>query len=324
MGDYDIVASGEAVQGNYDVVFEPATLTISAADTLVVTGTGIEVTYDGESHGVPAVASVAEGTTIQYSIDGGETWQTGYPTLTDAGAIEVQVRATNPNYQTATATYTITIAQKAATVRALDANKVYGATDPALQASVTGVLGADTLTYELARDAGQDVGEYAITATGEASQGNYAVTFEPAVFTITPAAVTVTAHNAAKVYGEDDPAFQATVSGLVAGDAEDVINYEFARAQGEGVGEYAITVSGAATQGNYRVSYVPAALTITRANTLVLAVTDTQATYTSEPIAAAVAVPSVAEGTTVEYSTDGGETWQAEVPSFTDDRRGHL
>ena len=83
--------------------------------------------------------------------------------------------------------------------------------------------------------------------------------------TVNPAAVTVTASNATKVAGAADPAFTATVSGLVNGESADLISYTVSRAAGEDVGVYAVTPAGAANQGNYAVTYVPGTLTITAA-----------------------------------------------------------
>ncbi len=81
------------------------------------------------------------------------------------------------------------IARKSATVTANAKSKVYGASDPALTASVTGLVGSDTLSYSLTRADGQNVGEYAITPSGSSVQGNYAVSYVPGALTIVAASV---------------------------------------------------------------------------------------------------------------------------------------
>ena len=67
---------------------------------------------------------------------------------------------------------------------------------------------------------GQDVDEYAITVTAEAtSNPNYTVTVEGGKFTITPAAITIAADDKTKVYDNDpntDPEMTATVPGIPA------------------------------------------------------------------------------------------------------------
>lgn len=112
-------------------------------------------------------------------------------------------------------------------------------------------------------------GDFAIAAT---NCGFYEMNLETVTFTyddpeveahfvlnngllkITPAQVTVTANEASKNEGEDDPELTATVIGLF---GEDSIDYTLTREPGEETGEYVIAAAGAETQGNYRVNYVP-------------------------------------------------------------------
>jgi len=67
--------------------------------------------------------------------------------------------------------------------------------------------------------------------------------------------VTVRAIDAAKTYGEADPAFTATVEGLTEADAaaaaagEAVITYELTRADGEDAGTYAVSAAGESLRG---------------------------------------------------------------------------
>ena len=96
-------------------------------------------------------------------------------------------------------------------------------------------------------------------------QGNYNVSYELGALTIDRAAVTVTANSKSKTYGEDDPTFTATVTGLKNGDAASVIRYTLSRAGGENAGDYAITPSGEAVQGNYNVTYATGRLTVDKA-----------------------------------------------------------
>ena len=154
------------------------------------------------------------------------------------------------------------------TPKANDGTKVYDndATNPeGYTATVTGLVGSDTVDYTVSRAAGENVGEYAITPAGEATQGNYTVTYETGTFTITPAAVTVKANDGTKVYDNNTAnpeGYTATVTGLV---GSDMVDYTVSRAAGENVGEYVITPAGAATQGNYTVTYENGTYTITPA-----------------------------------------------------------
>ncbi|MCQ2060444.1 MAG: InlB B-repeat-containing protein [Fibrobacter sp.] len=111
-----------------------------------------------------------------------------------------------------------------------------------------------------------------ITPTGDEVQGNYTVAYDTAKFTINPKAVVVKANAASKIYGETDPEFTATVTGLVGTDA---VTYSVSRAEGDNIGEYVITPTGDEVQGNYTVAYDTAKFTITNA-TIVLNVPDDQ------------------------------------------------
>ena len=93
-----------------------------------------------------------------------------------------------------------TINRAPVTVTADDKTKEWSndaATDPSLTVCVTGLVNNESTnlitTTSITRVAGEDTGDYVITPTGEAEQGNYAVTFEPGTFTIVGKPVTI--HN---------------------------------------------------------------------------------------------------------------------------------
>ena len=73
-------------------------------------------TYDGEGHAVAAEPSIAEGTTLYYSLDL-ESWQTDAPAFTDVlwnedgsvGSYQVYVLADNPDCDPAVCSYSVTI-----------------------------------------------------------------------------------------------------------------------------------------------------------------------------------------------------------------------
>ena len=79
------------------------------------------------------------------------------------------------------------ITPKPVTVTANSYNKAYGATDPTFTAKVEGTLGTDAVNYILNRETGENVGTYKILAIGDATQGNYSVTYYPGTLTITAA-----------------------------------------------------------------------------------------------------------------------------------------
>jgi len=70
------------------------------------------------------------------------------------------------------------------TVTVDSVGKTVGDSDPALTATVTGLIGNDQIDYTLTRESGEDMGAYTITASGETTQGNYAVTYVNGTFTV--------------------------------------------------------------------------------------------------------------------------------------------
>ena len=143
---------------------------------------------------------------------------------------------------------------------------------------MSGLAGSDYIAASAVRAAGEDVGTYAISVQAAANP-NYAITTVDGTMTITPKAVTVTAADKSKVFGTADPTLTATVSGLADGDSADLISYTLSRWSGESVGDYVITATGEAAQGNYTVTYVPATLTIVPEDTVVVTITGNSGTF---------------------------------------------
>ena len=169
--------------------------------------------------------------------------------------------------------------------------------------------------YTVSYDTADFTNVHTITVTIEGI-GNYTGTVVR-TYAITPAEVTVTANNANKVYGENDPELKATVTGTL---NNDTVDYTVTRDLGEDVGKYAIHVTGEENQGNYKVTYTPGTFEITKSGELILTVelTGESATkvYDGNPLTGG-ATANAKEGTTITYSTDSGATWTTEVPSIT-------
>ena len=191
VGTYPITASGDAIQGNYNVTYHPGTLTITAAtrpEDRQLSVTSYEGVYDANEHTI-TVDSVLDGDVVEYSYDGGETWTTNLNQYKDVTETTIKVRVTNANYDPNPVELegTVKITPKPVTVTANSYNKAYGATDPTFTAKVEGTLGTDAVNYILNRETGENVGTYKILAIGDATQGNYSVTYYPGTLTITAA-----------------------------------------------------------------------------------------------------------------------------------------
>ena len=171
--------------------------------------------------------------------------------------------ALNGNYTLTYVAASLTIAKRAVTVTADAKTKVYGEPEPALTYQITsGSLAfSDGFTGSLTRDAGENVGDYAIKQGSLALSGNYTLTYVGATFQITPRPATVTADAKSIVYGDTDPAltYQVTSGTLVGTDA---FTGSLTRDAGENVGDYAIKQGTLALSSNYDLSYVGANLAI--------------------------------------------------------------
>ena len=188
VGTYKILAIGDAAQGNYSVTYYPGTLTITAAtrpEDKQLSVTSYEGVYDANEHTI-TVDNVLDGDVVEYSYDGGETWTTNLNQYKDVTETTIKVRVTNVNYDPNPVELegTVKITPKPVTVTANSDSKTYGAVDPEFTATVVGTLGTDKVTYSLSREAGEDVGEYLITASGDVAQGNYSVSYNPGTLTI--------------------------------------------------------------------------------------------------------------------------------------------
>lgn len=259
----------EKTYGSSDPELELTATVMEEGSTVVVSGPDDEGRYTAtvtqhpslQTSTIEFTASRADGEDVgTYAITPtGEQSQHGYRVVFVSGALQIN--------------------QAEVTIRA-GAAKEYGEDDPVL-VTIEGLpQGADesVLVYNVAREIGDDVGVYPITLTGQKEQGNYDVTFVNGDLIVTPAPVNVTADVKDKTYGQDDPEFTATVTGLKYDDSASVIEYELTRTSGEDVGEYTITPAGDEAQGNYTVTYVPGTFTINRAGLEIL-VEDTNKIY---------------------------------------------
>ena len=111
----------------------------------------------------------------------------------------------NDNYILSTDTVTVgaagKITAKDITVTADTRTKVYGSADPKLTYQVDGLIGNDSLSGELTRATGEDVGDYAILQ-GTLANSNYNINFTGAVLSIIAKEI---------VIDPTDPNFQYTI-----------------------------------------------------------------------------------------------------------------
>ena len=94
----------------------------------------------------------------------------------DVGYYRLEVSSNDPNY-IGTKTQEFAVTPKSATVTAVAKTKVYGAADPALTYTSSGLIGSDSLTGALTRTAGENVGTYNILVGTLSAGANYTLSY---------------------------------------------------------------------------------------------------------------------------------------------------
>ena len=284
VGTYPINATlGTLTATNYDFTFVNGTLTITA-QTLIVTAQNKSRTYGAANPNLTVqYAGFVNGDT-ESVLTGAVEIATAATTASNVGAYPINVRQGSlqaGNYALAFVDGTLTIGKAALTVTALDVTRSYGAPNPALSGTLTGVQNDDRITASFVTNANVNsiVNAYPITSTlhdPDNKLSNYEVAQTNATLTITTTALTITAEKTSRLFGAANPTFTARFSGFVNNEKEGVlggaIQLSTTATASSAVGEYPIAVGGF-TSFNYAINYVngtlairPATLTVTAEN----------------------------------------------------------
>ena len=313
---------------NYSITYTPGSLTDTPAS---ISGwfTAINKTYDGTS-----TATVTNSGTNAISGDNVQLTYTG-ATFASANVGLQPVAITNPGITGSDAgDYTlVSVAPEYAaitpaplTITANNDSGTYGVPPPPglNGVSYTGFVDGQTSsvlttlpTVTTTATSTSPVGSYPITGTG-AVDSNYAISYEPGTYTVTPAALTVTATSESKTYGQT-ASLAYTENGLVNSDTITSVTETSAGAASTApVGSDPITISNAVGTGlsNYTVTYVNGTLTVTSATLTITATSESKVygmtatlTYTTAGLVNGNKVTSVTE-------TSAGAVKTANVGSY--------
>ena len=160
------------------------------------------------------------------------------------------------------------------TVTAHDAGRLYGAANPTFTVSYTGFQNSDTAanltalpSVTAAATPASSIGTYPIAASGAAAT-NYSFSYLPGSLTVSTAVLTVTAHDAGRLYGATNSTFTVSYAGFqnsdTAANLTALPTVTTAATPASPVGTYQIAASGAAAT-NYSFSYLPGLLTVNQA-----------------------------------------------------------
>ena len=271
VGKYKINLSG-ATAKNYDILHKQGELTITKRELKVTSHCSrqygeenptLPIEYSGlvnnETENVLTTKPVGTTTATKTSAVG------NYPITLSGG------EATNYSFVYEQGVLTVTKASLSAKVS--DASKVYGEQNPSFSLEYNGLKNGETVpewttrpTFQTEATQASGVGQYTVKAVNGVLR-NYNLEIADGTLSITPAALTIQANNASRMYYEDDPVFGFSCLGLVNNDDVQVLTkaptYVTDAIKTSSVGKYNITPSGAEAK-NYAISYEPGELTITK------------------------------------------------------------
>jgi len=275
-GTYAITASG-ASNPNYTINYGTGTLTINQA-ALTITADNKSMIYGGR---IPFLTVTYKGlvngdtaSTLIRSPNHAPILAT-VPLSSHVGSYPIVVSgAVDADYAITYVAGTLRITPAALTITANNRRIIYGGTLPPLTVTYRGLVNGDTAsTLSQPPDhapilatapLSSHVGSYPIVASG-AVDADYAITYVAGTLRITPAALTITANNKSRVFGQANPPLTATISGLVNGDTPASLirppTLTTTATLSSRVGNYPIVASGA-VDTNYVIKYVKGTLTV--------------------------------------------------------------
>ena len=265
---------------NYNLLNNTASATADITQRdLTVTATGINKVYDGTTTATATLSTDALGGDNVTASCAGASFadkNAGSGKAVSVTGISISgADAANYNLLNTTASATADITQKALAITANDRGKTYGTavTFAGTEFTTAGLVtgdSADSVTLTSAgADASAPIGSYPIVPSAAAGTGlaNYSITYVNGTMTVSAKALTITADDGSKTYG-DTLTFagtEFTVIGLEAGDSVDSITLtSTGTASGADAGTYPIIPSDAVGTGlgDYTIIYVNGTLTV--------------------------------------------------------------
>lgn len=275
VGNYTISNSiGSLSSANYWFGLFHGTLTVTQANLTVSVNDGSRI-Y-GETN--PTFSGTISG--LLNNDDITAMYTSAANTNSSAGTYSIVPTFSDPNgkvnnYLVTTNAGTLTITPAPLLVSATAMSRSYGATNPVFTASYSGFVNGQTAgsgtvsgTPALASSAATNspVGDYAIlVGRGTMDSQDYSLTFTQSTLTVTQAVLTVTPASFNRAYGQANPTFTGTLSGVMNNDNISA-NYSTTATASSPVGAYPITATlsdPASLLSNYSVTTNQGTLTIT-------------------------------------------------------------
>lgn len=265
-GEYVIIPSNADAK-NYEISYVNGTLTVTPAP-LTLKAQNVMREYGEEN---PVLVFDAEG------LKGNDTKETALqvmPTITatanissNAGDYPISITGgSSKNYTLSYRSGLLTITKAPLSVLATDVERLYGDSNPSFTRSYLGFKLADNEStafsvlprIECAATKTSDVGDYPIIVSGGSARNYEIAAYENAVLKVNPASATIIANDCSRLYFEDNPRFDFSVSGLRNSDTKACVTtlpqYNCAATKTSSTGSYEILPFGATAQ-NYIFEY---------------------------------------------------------------------
>ena len=223
----------------------------------------------GDTVVTSTITGLINGDTLAQAVSGSPSVTSGADVSSSVGTYSVTLGQGNLhsdlNYGFSFGGASLTIDPAPLTITVNNANRTYGDANPDFSATITGLKLSDTasvvsgLAFNTPATASSDVGTYAISSAGGTVPGNYTIaTRVDGSLTVNPALLTIAVNNASRFYGDANPSFSASVTGLKLSDTASIVSgldFSTAATSSSNVGSYAVSVlGGALSSSNYTIA----------------------------------------------------------------------
>lgn len=273
VGTYQIsVDENTITHQNYDVTYEPATLTIkksslfiSVTDTTKIYGSenpAFKINYSGLKNNESAPEYITK-----------PTFTTKAEKNSEVGTYDVSVNCAPRNYEiVSNKPGLLTITQAPLTIKANNTTMEYGGNLPSYTFTYDGFVNDDNNNVLTAQPSIQETisalsnaGTYVITPTGAVAK-NYNIEYAPGTLIINPRTLTVKADSQTRLYGDENPTLTYMYKGFINNENESVITEKpivsTSATTKSAVGTYDITINGGKAK-NYKFLYESGTLNVT-------------------------------------------------------------
>ncbi len=262
------ITIGTLAAANYAITFQNGTLTVSAAPLTITANDATRLYGQANPTLTATVTGLMNGETAAV-VSGLVLSTTATPSSSVGSYAITAANGTASNYSITFQNGTLTVTPAPLTITADPKTRTYGAANPALTATFTGLVNGDTsavvtgLQLSTAAESRSAAGAYPI-AVGQGRADNYVVTFVPGTITVTPAQLVIRAADRSMTVSRSIPALSTTFDGFVNGDGPSVVTglrLSTSATADSPVGDYPIVPSGG-TAANYAITHTPGTLTI--------------------------------------------------------------